>query len=270
MNIHEAIDWWRRAAVWMPALKYTCSISAMTGDVVECVNAPLEMLSTHCDAVFDNDEVTTDWPEPFVHPSGCHQFISLHDAAITTLLEPLVLLSSLWMRSWKGKWVKVWDDPPIFPSTGRQDRQSINQSINQNSLSSRTTSRLIIKLTHDDVRVWFPGPWQTASEQVPDWRRSDELSCLFGSVFLSLSVCLRNLSAFCMSLVRQWCHCVCDTVRVCGDSQTEVLFCLGVRNLEPTAVFCASVTLTGYEYGPFCVKKGIIFILRTRICRSVI
>jgi len=28
-----------------------------------------------------------------------------------------------------------------------------NQSINQNSLSSRTTSRLIIKLTHDDVRV---------------------------------------------------------------------------------------------------------------------
>jgi len=34
--------------------------------------------------------------------------------------------------------------------------QSINQSINQNSLSSRTTSRFIIKLTHGDVRLWFP------------------------------------------------------------------------------------------------------------------
>jgi len=44
-----------------------------------------------------------------------------------------------------------------YPKQSSQSRRSLthslNQSINQNSLSSRTTLRLIIKLTHDDVRI---------------------------------------------------------------------------------------------------------------------
>jgi len=42
---------------------------------------------------------------------------------------------------------------PIHRVCQKSNSCVFNQSINQNSLSSRPTSRLIIKLTHDDVRV---------------------------------------------------------------------------------------------------------------------